>query len=54
MQFDLVTVLGIGVLAGMAIFLNRHRRRGAAGGEDHRTVNQRRDVARALKSMRKD
>ena len=53
MQFDLMTLLGIGVLAGMAIFLIRHIR-GGAGEQDDRALDQRRDVVRALKSMRKD
>jgi hypothetical protein len=54
MQFDLVNIMGLGVLAYAAILLYRHYRGGAAGEEDDVAVGQRQDVLRAIKSMRND
>ena len=54
MQSDLVTLLIVGGLAYAAIALYRRFRDGSGTEEDARSVNQRKDVLRALKSMRKD
>ena len=53
-QLDLVTFIGFGVVAVAAIVLRRHFRGDAVVEEDGRLVGQRRDVLRAIKSMRKD
>ena len=53
-QFDLVTIIGICVVVCAALVLRRHFRSGPALEEDGRLVGQRRDVLRAIKSMRKD
>ena len=52
-QLDLVTILGVGIVAFVAIGLYRHSR-GSAVEENGRLVDERRDVHRAIKSMRKD
>ena len=54
MQFDLVNALGLGVLAFAAILLLRHYRGDPAAEQDDLAAGQRRDVLRAIKSMRKD
>ena len=52
-QFDFVTIFGFGVLVFAALLLYRHLRGGDAE-EDDLAVSQRRDVLKAIKSMRKD
>ena len=54
MQLDLVNVIGFGVLAFAAILLLRHYRGDPAAEQDDLAAGQRRDVLRAIKSMRKD
>ena len=57
MQFDFVNLVGFGVLVGAAILLralHRRYRSGAVEEEDEIAVDQREDVLRAIKSMRKD
>ena len=54
MQLDLVNMLGVGGLAFAAFLLLRHYRGGTAAEQDDLAAGQRRDVLRAIKSMRKD
>ena len=54
MHFDLVTFLGFGAVALAAFLLRRRARSNSVDPGDGRQERQQRDVARALKSMRKD
>ncbi len=54
MQFDLVTLLGIGAAIWAALLLRRHFSGQAAEEEDTRHVGIEQDVAQALKSKQKN
>jgi hypothetical protein len=54
MQFDPVTFLGIGAVALAALALRRHLRGSSVAKVDDRSIADRKDVLRALKTRRKD